>query len=175
MDFQTAKKISVPEGNVKSITEKSSGALLWKAGYQNLVPTSIDTDGSIFNGCGYKNGYRIRSGGALGEWEKAACTGNIAVRAGDVLRFKGGNWGIASVENCIHYAAEGFVSLGSFTPQPAHYGICTSHNAMVTEENGVYIHTVPNVAEIRYVRLSLYGSGSHGAELVVTVNEEITE
>ena len=160
---------------MKSITEKNGGTLLWKAGYQNLVPTSIDTDGSIFNGCGYKNGYRVRSSGALGVWENAACTGNIAVKAGDLLRFKGGDWSVASLENCIHYSGEGFVSLGSFTPQPAYYGFCTSENAVVTESEGAYIHKVPNNTDIRYVRLSLYGNGTHGANLIVTVNEEITE
>lgn len=175
MDFQTVKKISIPEGNVKSITEKSSGAVLWKAGYQNLVPTSIDTDGSIFNGCGYKNGYRVRSSGAVAGVENAAATGYIPVKAGDTLRLRGGDWGKPVTNNCVHYSGEGFASLGSFTPQPAYYGICTSQNAVMTEVDGVYTHVVPNDADIRYVRISMYGVGIDGKNLVVTVNEEIKE
>ena len=31
--------------------------------YTNLVPTSINSDGSIFNGTGYKDGYRLNSSG----------------------------------------------------------------------------------------------------------------
>ena len=175
MDFCTVKKITIPEGNVKSINEKNGGTLLWKAGYQNFVPTSIDTDGSVFNGCGYKNGYRVRSSGAVAEHWGAAATGYIAVRAGDVLRFAGGDWSYASTQNCIHYSGEEFASLGSFTAQPAHYGICNSSNSVVTESGGVYTLTVPNNADIRYFRISLYGSGTHGADLIVTVNEEIDE
>jgi hypothetical protein len=80
---------------------------------------------------------------------------------------------VVGAENCIHYSGEGFVSLGSFTAQPAYYGICNSGNAVVTGSDGVYQHTVPDHADIRYVRMSLHGSGTHGADLVVTVNEEI--
>lgn len=77
--------------------------------------------------------------------------------------------------NCIHYSGEGFASLGSFTPQPAYYGFCTSENAVVTEADGVYTHKVPNYSDIWFVRSAVYGVNIHGKDLVVTVNEEITE
>lgn len=171
----TVRYLKIPEGNVKTITRKADGIMLWKARYQNLVPTSIDSDGSIFNGCGYINGCRVRSSGATVEFPNAAATGYIPVMAGDTVRFKGGNWSVSDSHNCLHYSDENFVALGSFTPQPAYYGICHSKNSDIAESNGVYIHIVPDNANIRYLRMSLYGSGTHGADMVVTVNEEIDE
>ncbi len=44
----------------------------------NLIPTSIDTDGSTFNGVGYKTGYRLNSSGTTTALEGAIASGFIA-------------------------------------------------------------------------------------------------
>lgn len=64
MDFSNVKSITIPEGKVKRIL--SGSTVLWQSGYTNLVPLSTEADDkTIYNGgLGYKNGYRIRSGGA---------------------------------------------------------------------------------------------------------------
>lgn len=45
--------------------------------YTNLVPTSIDTDGSVYNGAGYKTGYRLNSSGGETELAGAIVSGFI--------------------------------------------------------------------------------------------------
>lgn len=178
-------RVSVNPGRGENlvVTEKEDPVLLWKktVRYKNCVITSIDTDGSIFNGCGYICGYRVRSSGNLGAVNYAAATGYISVKPGDRILFTAGqygNWGSSlSARDCILYSDENFNVLGSFTVQPAYYGICTAENSVVTEvEEKIWSVVVPDNADIRYVRLSMsgtYADGRHGADFIVTVNEEI--
>lgn len=171
------------EGKNLAVTMEEAAVLLWKRsiGYTNCVLTSVDTDGSIFNGCGYICGYRVRSSGALGAVEYSAATGYIPVKSGDVIMFTAGihsAWGeYPDTRDCIHYSDENFNTLGSFTTQPAHYGICTAANSVVKEvADNVWSVVVPNDDAIRYMRLSMngtYADGRHGADFIVTVNEEI--
>lgn len=171
MDFSNIKKISIEAGDVKQI--EVNGVVVWKSGYTNLVPKSIDTDGTILNGTGYANGYRVRSSGALGEISGAVATGYIPVSPGDVIRFSGVTFNNAQVYECILFAGEGFSVLGSFTTQPARYGFFEQsklYDIDVTESNGVYSYTVPNYSGIKWFRMSAAGSGEN---MIVTVNEEI--
>lgn len=55
--------------------------------YTNLIPTSIDTDGTIFNGVGYKTGYRISSSGSISVSDMCI-TGFIDVEANQTIRLK---------------------------------------------------------------------------------------
>ena len=171
MDFGNVKKISIEAGDVKKI--EINGVVIWQSGYTNLVSKSIDTDGTILNGTGYANGYRVRSSGALGEVSGAVATGYIPVSPGDVIRFSGVTFNTAQAYNCILFAGEGFSVLGSFTKQPARYGFFaeqSGYNIDVTENNGVYTYTVPNYSGIKWFRMSAAGSGEN---MIVTVNEEI--
>ena len=46
MDFSSVKVITIPEGDVRQITRKSDGVVLWKAiTFTNQVPISADTGG----------------------------------------------------------------------------------------------------------------------------------
>lgn len=178
-------RVSVNPGKGENlmVTEKEEPVLLWEKPlrYKNYIMTSIDTDGSIFNGCGYICGYRVRSSGAVGAENYSAATGYIPVKAGDTIMFTAGvfgNWGkSATVRDCIHYADDNFNALGSFTTQPAHYGICTAANSVVTEvEDNIWSVVVPDNDAICYIRISMSGTyedSRHGADFIVTVNEEI--
>jgi hypothetical protein len=182
IDFSSVKFIVIPEGMVTKIV--SAGVTLWKTvteAYKNWVSYAIDTDGSVFNGQGWIAEYRVRSSGALGEATHTAATGYIPVKAGDVIRFCAGDydrWETASGSNCIHYSDASFGTLGSFTTQPSYYGICSAENSVVsTDENGIKTVTVPDNANIAYMRMSIRGNYSdarHGSDLIVAINEEIT-
>jgi hypothetical protein len=75
--------------------------------YKNWVLHSINQDGTIYNGVGYKNGYRVRSGSAEGADSNASCTGFIPAKEGDVIRVSGYNIHINGVQNAINvYAAD---------------------------------------------------------------------
>lgn len=184
MDFSAVKKLFIPEGEVKQIT--NNGIVLWKSGPTNQVSLSINADGTIYNnGLGYKNGYRVRSGGAEAVDTDAACTGFIKVKAGDVVRFSGAPWftGTAS-SNAINAADASFTNIGQFTMgQGAVYGIFESAyksyaaSSIVEEKSGIWKWIVPPAASgIAYIRISAYDqtNGNPGARMIVTINEEIT-
>ena len=165
MNFANVKSITIPEGNVTKIQIDT-----------NSVPTSIDTDGSILNGCGYQDGVRVGSTGELAEHTYCSATGFMPVVGGETIRFKGGNWNdpTAGASNCICYCNGSFDALGSFTTQPIYYGICTSSNSIVTTEGEYYITTVPDNQNISYVRISTHTDGTmvngistHGKRMVV--------
>lgn len=163
MNFANVKSIVIPEGNVTKIQIVT-----------NSVPTSIDTDGSIFNDCGYQDGARVRTTGELGETNYGSATGYIPIMGGETIRFKGGNWNVAQSMNCICYCNNSFSAVGSFTTQPSYYGICTSSNSVVVTEGDYYVTTAPSDQNISYVRISTYTDGiyvnevsSHGKRMVV--------
>lgn len=186
VNFASYPRLDIPEGRVKQIHKKSDGQVLWKAGYINEVRRSINTNGTIYNGTGYKNGYRIRSGGAEGAQADAACTGFIPVKGGDIVRISGCNFAQSSTSNAINVADASFSNIGQMTPSyaDAGYGIFAPSaayqsycykKAVVKESANVWRWTVPPAASgAAYIRVTGYNaSGNHGANMIVTINEEI--
>lgn len=181
MNFATVKGITIPNGAVKKIV--AAGKTLWEAiSYKNWVPFSTTNDGkTIYNGTGYKNGYRIRSGGAEGAHGNGACTGFIPVSGGDVIRISGCTFLVADNGNAINVADASYTNLGQLSMIGADYGILSStysaygYKSVVQESTGVWKWIVPpsasNVANIRVTGYTK--SGGNGAALIVTVNEEI--
>ena len=186
MNFKNVKKVTLPEGKAKRIL--SGSTVLWKGGYTNQVPFSTEADGkTIYNGgLGYKNGYRVRSGGAEGETSQGACTGFIPVKGGDVVRLSGWDFSYKANENAINVADSTHTNIGQFTMLGAAYGIFTqsayksyASASVVQEKTGVWKWVVPPSASgVAYIRVSEYKQGTpvtHGANMIVTVNEEIEE
>lgn len=181
--FSDYARLIIPEGEVRQITD-DSGQVIWKRGYINEVRRSINTDGTIYNGTGYKNRYRIRSGGAEGAQDDAACTGFIPVKGGDIIRISGCDFARNTTSNAINVADTSFSNIGQMTPSYAGsgYGIFAPgaayqsycYNKAVTQEKaGVWKWTVPPAASgVAYIRVSGYG-WDHGANMIVTINEEI--
>lgn len=173
-------------GNV-SITVTAAKVVVNK--YTNQMPVSIGTDGEVYNGTGWKGRTRIgSSSGDEKDDEYCGVTGFIPVKSGDNVRFKDGGvnqwllWnepGQAYSNNIVYYNAS-FAWLGGLTLQPAYYGICKESDdpTGTTADGGIVTFTVPNNADIAYVRLSIGGVHSAGNDIqdvIVTVNEEITE
>ena len=159
-----------------------------KFGYKNLVPFSTESGGkTIYNGgLGYKNGYRVRSGGAEGATVNGSVTGFIPVKGGDVVGIGGCTFGIAKNENAINVSDSTFTNIGQVTANYPNmgYGIFAegaSHVAYAwksgIEKNGCFYWAVPPNAGIAYIRVSGYtdasASGGKGENLIVTINEEI--
>ena len=149
-------------------------------GYTNLVPIAINADGTPYNGgLGYKNGYRLSSNGAEKELVSSVVSGFIPVQSGDVVRV----WGIGmysdvalskasnSTYACIYDAT--FSLLGAKTLGGTEYG---NNKGVITfeadGENGVI--RLGTLSTIAYIRVC-GGYEADGADMIVTVNEEITE
>ena len=149
----------------------------------NQVPISTDTDGSIYNGTGYKDNARLSSsGGVSGTAQNGSVvTGFIPAKSTDVIRLKGAEWLYPTTSGKGHYylnyynsdktflygvSAEAF-SGGTFGTGFAYdstTGVTTFDNTGLT---GDYKNKIANAA---YFRINAYGKG---ADLIVTVNQEI--
>ena len=179
--FDNAKSVTLGGKVVTKL--QLAGKTIWELvtkTFTNLVPTSIDTDGSVYNGTGYATDSRLASGGTVKTGTNGTVTGFIKVKAGDVVRFASSgviiNWPISNATNCIHYYGSTKTTIGYFMGNGTVSGICTAANSVVTEEvyRQKYSFTVPDDASIEWIRVGVYGpNGSAGADLIVTVNEEI--
>jgi hypothetical protein len=158
---------------------------LWEAvTYKNWVKYSTESDGvTIYNGgLGYKDDYRIRSGGAEAEAWGAAITGFIPLKRGETLRIYPAFTGL-NTQNTINFFDSSFTNLGQITDGGVGYGICNGKENLYksTVIDGVSKLTLTDAHDsaIAYVRIGNgiavdYGSPiKTGAAMIVTVNEEI--
>ena len=149
---------------IKSIS--IGGIHIW-TGYKNWVKYSTESDGvTIYNGgLGYKNGYRIRSGGAEIQYnDNNACTGFIPVKAGDIVRIGAFNFAYPQNGNAINVSDSSFTNIGQFTMLPAAYGILEqsggayeayNYNSVEQEKDGVWKWIVPPAdSGVAYIRVS---------------------
>ena len=158
--------------------------------YTNLVPLSIDTDGSIFNGTGYKDGVRLSSSGGISDLLQAnsTTTGFIPFKNTDIIRVKGvitlGAWDNHSC-HCyfnLYDSNKAFIGGGSAEIGSAFNSNMASQLSFVYDETtGIttlqIIDPDGNTGAFRaaakqasYFRLNGVGEG---ANLIITVNEEI--
>lgn len=161
----------------KFLTNVGSGSFTKGAdvSYKNWVKYSTDEDGkTIYNGgSGYKNGYRVRSGGAEIGNESASCTGFIPVAAGDIVRLSGYDVKNVGVDNAINVSDASFTNLGQIVSNSSYsYGIFqgSGHNwdDVILEKDNVYYWVVPDDYGIAYIRVTGY-TGGDGSKMIVTV------
>lgn len=188
-DFADYIRLAIPEGSVSKITRKGDGVVLWSKGYLNRVPLSTDTDGSIYNGVGYKENVRLSSSGGISSSAQngSVTTGFIPFPDGDatVIRMKGVEWKNSSANYDGHYYINFYDSDRKFLAYlSANEQSNFAHVVTVTrDENGVetviwnqsygttnsLLQYVRN--EAAYIRINAYGSGE---DFIVTIDEEIT-
>jgi hypothetical protein len=186
MDFSNVKKISISAGDVKQI--EIDGVVVWKGGYKNWVPLSTDTDGSIYNGVGYKDNTRLSSsGGVSGSAQTNSVTTGFIPFGGvtDVVRMKGVEWVNSRANYGGHYYINFYDSNKKFLNylSAGDYPNLTHVVNITRDENGVetvvwndnygttnlLLQCVRNDA--KFIRINAHGKG---ADMIVTINEEIT-
>ena len=141
----------------------------------NQLRLATDIDGTVFNGCGYRNGARIRGILEIGETDYSFVTGFIPVKPGDVIYFSGNCFSPqhenASVMNHAFYDEEKRV-VGQVSMQEAE----ACFEVLETNDDGFLVsmrvdpEAVPE--NTAYVRLTLLGSGDNQ---IVSVNEPLDE
>lgn len=156
----------------------------------NLVPTSIDTDGTVFNGTGYQDGMRLSSSGAIKAQDNSTTTGFIACTNSDIIRMTGavfadyansgtngtdpGNGigalysylGIYDSSKNLLYCIQGntaALSAKGITVTGRSYPITFNTDVATFDFSG---HT----GDMAFIRFTAIGSG---ANMIVTKNEEI--
>lgn len=185
MDFSSLKKLTIGGVELKQLL--INGVQVWKSGYKNWVKYSTEADGvTIYNdGLGYKDGYRIRSGGAEAANPYSTVTGFIPFRKGDVLRILPKFTGLNTI-NTINFFDADHGNLGQINDNGGAYGICTTNrnSYLTTVIDGVSTLTYTDDIDqsVRYIRIThfILANGSvqseidSGSEVIVTINEEIT-
>lgn len=182
----SAGKISIAK--VTGAVVITISAVKKAASYTNLVPTSTDTDGSIYNGTGYKDNVRLSSSGGLSGTAQngSVTTGFIPWTFPETVRIKGGTFMNNASGHYYFYAYDSAkVTMGNYghlansndnsglTEKTYYTGIAT---AAYDDATGVTTITFnPDVNDTRfneaaYFRINAYGKG---ADLIVTVNQEI--
>jgi hypothetical protein len=180
MIFSSIKAITIPEGKVAKIAV--NGVTLWEepVSYKNWVFYSTEADGKTIynNGLGYKDGYRVRSGGAEAQVSYGVCTGYIPYKKGDKLYIYPPFFGDNTC-NAVNFFDSAFNCIGQITDTGNHYGICNS-SFKTNVINGVSVLdisaiTVSGVADIAYVRVTHRFNEllTSGADMIITKNEEI--
>lgn len=195
IDFANIKSMAIPQGNVKML--RINGVMVWQSGasepdvpdvpaYTNRVPLSTDTDGSIYNGTGYKDNARLSSsGGVSGSAQNGSVTtGFIPYSATDVVRMYGVEWLGATANYGGHFYINFYDSSKKFKTYVSAQAYVGNYDHVIfitRDENGV--ETIITNAEYgssnsflnlvrqsSYIRITARGKG---ADMIVTVNEEI--
>lgn len=187
MIFANTKALSIPEGVVTKIA--SVGKTLWsKITFTNQVPISTDTDGSIFNGIGYKDNVRLSSSGGISGSAQAnsVTTGFIPFPTGDktVICMKGVEW----LNTTSNYGGHYYINLYDENKKFLNYFSSEMQSTWVhiitgtRDANGVETfrfnqeYGTSNVLlqhirnKAKFIRITAYGKGE---DFVVTINEEI--
>ena len=157
--------------------------------YTNLVATSIDTDGTLFNGVGYKDGYRSNSSGGLTALSGCTVTGLIPFNPStDTVRVKGVNRSSSIPTSdyanvAIYDANKKFICFASPSGHQNVGFTWTDNPYGYVDEDGSYVIYTPTLTDcyiqtlydeiknqIAYIRICGQGSGS---EMIVTINERI--
>lgn len=156
----------------------------------NQVPISTDTDGSIYNGTGYKDNTRLSSsGGVSGTAQNGSVvTGFIPYEFGDVIRMKGATW-LGNASNGHWYINfyrpdKTLVTNAAIPVMSYESGTYNGHLSVVYDATtNVTTFSLDNPdattgltqylksENAAFFRLNAKGNG---ADLIVTVNQEIT-
>lgn len=153
--------------------------------YTNQVPLSIDTDGSIYQGIGYYNNYRLSSSGIIKNSGNSTVTGYIPARAGDTIFVGGILWATENhSSNYICAYDKDFNYIGAVYRIGGVYGTQIHETTELLEGNVSKIKLLDTVTNIAYIRVSTIGEhettatgtpvNQDGKNLIVTINEEIT-
>lgn len=194
IDFTKIKKMTIGDVELKQLF--INGIQVWKS-FTNQVRQSIGSDKQPFNGgLGYWNGQELSgSSGSQRAGTKSTVTGFIPVKQGDVIRIKGCNWYSTKATNYIVAYNSNFGHWSTTQTAGTHYYNTTNNPGERFMENSIFggsmdiqsgVSTIvigknrdgylDGYESIAYIRISVRGDGStavDGAELIVTVNEEI--
>lgn len=165
-------------GGVISIAEVTGNIMITATAaeivnYVNQLAISTDTDGSIYNGVGYKENSYISSGN-IGTRAGVYTTGFIPVTVGDTLYFK--NVGLKSGQSnhriCFYDSSKTYITNAYFdTTNLASIGMVTITFGTDGDAVSLKIENVEYTRKAGYLR---FCCGYLGADSIVTKNEEIT-
>lgn len=184
----TSKMYVLPNGHLAAYmkTEVTTEGST-KPSYDNLVPTLIDFDGSIYNGKGYKEDTRISASSGTSERSGYVTFGIMPFVKGDIIRTKGINWISDNAAGNGDYSYVAFytdaleASAGTSTRcnqvTDGASSIPSFGGIVFNEADGIFTFDTTNwdntyYPQYTYLRVCGYGNGD---DLIVTKNQEIKD
>lgn len=136
--------------------------------YKNLVPTSIDSNKNIYNGIGYKTGYRLNSSGTESEGATAnSILSGFIPYNGEIIRV----WG--STLNSAGYTGN-YIAFYDANFNKILVASGTSSEVTFEALNNKYLMTFHNaVSSAKYIRCG-FGQCQDPTMFTVTLNQAIT-
>ena len=146
--------------------------------YTNLLPSAIDTDGSIYNGVGWEAGYRLGSDGAPTGQNDSYLTGFIPVKFGDVVHLKNVKWqnGVTTGLNSGNQRVSFYDANKTHLGQTNAIGLGGTLSG-VKDANGIWTQfTVKNFSGVTLDNAAYFrmNCAEISGDSIITVNEEIT-
>ena len=169
--------------NISSITGDIviTAVAVYASKYTNLLPTAVDTDGTVYDSTdgkpGYKTGARLSSSGAISSASGMDATGFIKCKMNDIVRLQGINFNSNSSNYGSHRVAF-YDSSKTYITNSIHQGDAARSclNGQYDSSGDLVQFTVKNgqnnldLANTAFFRIcgDTFDSGA-----IITVNEEI--
>lgn len=157
-----------------TFVHSASGGYVYEPKFTNLVPTSIDTNGSVYNGKGYRlNCGMNNSGGEAPDTTSCMITGFMPISGGyHTYRVAGNNIGFNRYGCNICFYDSNYTKLKVITYDKI--GTSKYYGTLTTEETTLLTWTtdanVTGIENAAYIRVSVAGQCP---DLVVTVDEKV--
>lgn len=144
--------------------------------YTNQIPISTDTDGSIYNGTGWKTGYRINSSGVITAQAGYEITGFIPFKKGDILRGNAGIIGknISGLDSDTGYnavsffdASKTYIAKVDTKSNTTEAGVTIGSDDSFVFDSSLNTKVTDAVAFVRVTSVNITSSA------IITVNQEI--
>lgn len=145
---------------------------------ENALLKAIDTDGSIYNGTGYKISGRLDGSGQITTddvYNIYTHTGYIKCKKDDVIHVKGidlatndSNCRIAKYDSNFNFIQSTDISMENILKNASYYHYTSKFN----EVNNEYKITLIRSPTTEYIRISVF-TNTVGTNPIITVNEEI--
>lgn len=172
INFGEVKSLMIPEGEVQNITIGGVPVWEWSKNYTNLVPTAVDLNDAVFNGCGYQDDVYLSSTDWQSVSSDAACVTTgwmpFAYLVGDempAIYVKG-----ATIDTSTSHIRGAFYNASK---SPAWAWQNSSRDVITVEQLGTDYYKLmltKTSLNLHYMRFSFIGTGEN---LVVTVGEPI--
>ena len=159
--------------NVDIPSDVTDAEIITAPKYTNQIPISTDTDGSVYNGVGYKSGYYLNTSGQEISGGHTVVSGFIPVKKGDIIRIKETSQTdidetvILTLTSTKASTANCGKTIKNIKDNAVYGTITISGNVLTWDTSNIGYYFWNNFAWLRVTVLS--------ADAIVTVNEEITE
>lgn len=164
---------TMTEEDIADLYSKGGRVLIVQDGYTNLVPTAIGENGATYYGCGYLNNYRLTSSGTLTAGDYMCLSGYIEYPKSSLIRVVGSTAGESAGGQ---YVAAYDSSLNLISVNPMSSLVANGSSTYEARGDGFFELTMDTSkisawSNAAYFRVSC--ARCIGADLIITVNEEI--